>query len=176
MPTIASRSTTLGLDKEFAVAVAARNRRGDDAAHAPAFRGKERGDVVAHGAMYRRVAYDAFFDRGPRCFELRFDQRHDGRACAEERADRGQNEFQRDEAHVHRGKIRRLGELRGIERADVGLLHRYDLAARGDARVKLAGPDIDGINASCAARRQHLGKAAGRSADIETDSAGYIEM
>jgi hypothetical protein len=39
-------------------------------------------------------------------------------------------------------------------------------AARRNARVNLAGPDIDGINAPGAACRQHLGKAAGLTDDL----------
>ena len=105
-------------------------------------------------------------DRGPRGFELRLDQCDDGCTRAQELADRRQHEFQRDEAYIDRGKIRRLGKLRRIERANIGLLHRYDLAARRNARVNLAGPDIDGINAPGAACRQHLGKAAGLTDDL----------
>ena len=41
---------------------------------------------------------------------------------------------------------------------------------------KLAGADIDRVDALGAARQQHLGEAAGRGADIEADTAGDIEM
>ena len=58
-----SRSTTLGLDEEFAVAVAAGDRRRNDAADAPAEIAKKAGDVVADRGMDRGVAHDAFLDR-----------------------------------------------------------------------------------------------------------------
>ena len=50
------------LDEKFAVAVAAEDRRGNDAADAPAERRQERADVVADRCMHRRVAHDAFLD------------------------------------------------------------------------------------------------------------------
>ena len=42
--------------------------------------------------------------------------------------------------------------------------------------MKLAAPDIDGINALGAAQNQNLGKAAGRSADIDADAIRDIEL
>ena len=59
---IVSRSTTLGLDEKFAIAVAAEDRRRHDAADAPAVRGQKRGDIVADGGVDRRIAHDAFLD------------------------------------------------------------------------------------------------------------------
>ena len=42
-------------------------------------------------------------------------------------------------------------------------------------RVELAMADVDGVDAPRAARQQHIGEAAGRSADIETIEAMRIE-
>ena len=41
--------------------------------------------------------------------------------------------------------------------------------------MKLPGADVDRVNTARASRHQHLGKAAGRSADIKTDVSGGIE-
>ena len=41
--------------------------------------------------------------------------------------------------------------------------------------MQLPMPDIDRVDAPCAAREQHLGEAAGRGADIEADAASRIE-
>ena len=41
--------------------------------------------------------------------------------------------------------------------------------------MQLAAPDIDRIDAPRAAREQHVGEAAGRSADIEADAPRRIE-
>ena len=50
-------------DEEFAVAVAARDRRGDDAADVPAERRDERRDVVADRGVNERIAHDALLDQ-----------------------------------------------------------------------------------------------------------------
>ena len=52
---------------------------------------------------------------------------------------------------------------------------RHDLGPPAQARMQLAAPDIDGIDAPRAAREQHLGEAAGRGADIEADAARRID-
>ena len=68
-------SGAMRADEEFAIAVAARNRRGNDAADAPAARRDEGRDIVAHGNMNERVSHDALLDMSPAGFELRLDQR-----------------------------------------------------------------------------------------------------
>jgi hypothetical protein len=50
------RSVALRADEEFAITVAARNRRGNDAADMPAARPDEGCDIVAHGSVYSRSA------------------------------------------------------------------------------------------------------------------------
>ena len=35
--------------------------------------------------------------------------------------------------------------------------------------------DIDGVDPARPARQQHVGKAAGRGADIERDPTGYVD-
>ena len=91
------------------------------------------------------------------------------------RIERRQHQLERDEADIDRGEIRRLGETRRIERADVGLLERDDRRMAAQPRVQLTAPDIDRVDAPRTAREQHLGEAAGRGADIEADAARRIE-
>ena len=67
------------------------------------------------------------------------------------------------------------GKRRRIECANVGFLQRRDSRVRAQSRVKLPAPDIDRIDAAGAARDQHVGKAAGRGADIKADVAFRIE-
>ncbi len=43
---------------------------------------------------------------------------------------------------------------------------------RAQPRMQLAAPDVDRVDAPRAAREQHLGEAAGRGADVETDAIG----
>src|SRR5580704_4402335 len=83
---IARCSTTLGLDEEFAVAVAAEDRGGLKAADTPAERGNKGADVLADELVHRFVAHDAFLDMAPRRLELRLDQR-------DKRRPRGQQLF-----------------------------------------------------------------------------------
>ena len=66
-------------------------------------------------------------------------------------------------------------ERRGIERADIGRFQRDYALVLAQPRMKLAASDIDRVDACRAAREQHLGEAAGRGADIETDAPGQLE-
>src|ERR1700686_5213055 len=84
---ITRRSTTLRLDKKFAVAVAAGDRRRRDTADAPAARGQERADIVADRGVARGVAHDAFLDVTPAGLELRLDQREECGPRVEDFAD-----------------------------------------------------------------------------------------
>ena len=68
-----------------------------------------------------------------------------------------------------------LGKPRRIERADVGLFQRNDGRVLVQSRMQLLAPDIDRIDAPRAARQQHIGETAGRSAGIETDAARWLE-
>ena len=70
-----SCSVTRGSEQEFGIAVAAGDRRGDDAEHAPAERGDESRDVGADRGVHGGVAHDAFLDLRRAGLELRLDQR-----------------------------------------------------------------------------------------------------
>src|SRR5215471_16866499 len=91
-PIDVSFSTTFRPDEKFAVAVAARDRRGDEAAHTPALGGKECHDVIADRGVHGRIAHDALFDRLARSLELRLDERHDCGARTQKFTDRRQHE------------------------------------------------------------------------------------
>src|SRR5579863_4478309 len=172
---ITSRSTTLRLDEKFAIAVAAHDRRGDDAAHAPAARGDELCDAGADRGMQIGVAHDALLDRAASRLELRLDQRDQSGAFLEERFHGRQDQPERDETHVDAGEIRLLCKPRGIQRANVGVLDRNDSLVAAQPRVKLSAADVDRIDAPRAALKQDVRETAGRSADIETDAVLHIE-
>src|SRR5262249_36083581 len=72
---IARRSITPGPEQELAVAVATRNRRGNDAGDGPAERGHEGGDVLAYSRMDLRIAHNALLAMTATGFELRLDKR-----------------------------------------------------------------------------------------------------
>src|SRR5579862_7249073 len=85
---ITRRSTTLGLDKKFAVAVAAGDRRRHDTADAPAEPSQEGADVVADRGVDSGGAHDAFLDVAAAGLELRLDQRNERGLSFEDFADR----------------------------------------------------------------------------------------
>ena len=70
-----SCSVTRGTQQELGIAVAAFDRRGDDADNAPAERGDETRNVVANRRAHGDVSHDAFLERRAAGLELRFDQR-----------------------------------------------------------------------------------------------------
>src|SRR5947209_9574283 len=85
------------------------------------------------------------------------------------------HQLERNEADVHGGELRRLNEPRRIELANIGLFQRDDGRIPTQPTVQLSATDIDGVDLVRAVREQHLGKAAGRRADIETNIAARIE-
>src|SRR5690349_10311238 len=105
-----TRSAKARSDQELAVAVAAKNRRGDRAEHHQACFTQEARDIVTNGAMHRLIAHESFLDVRAAGFELRLDQR-DNAAAGPQKLDSGpEGEFQRDEAEVRDEKVYRLGD------------------------------------------------------------------
>src|SRR5262249_41937167 len=64
-----------GPEQKLAIAVAARNRRWNNAGDRPSQRGNKAGDVLAHSRVHLRVAHDALLEVALAGFELRLDQR-----------------------------------------------------------------------------------------------------
>src|SRR5690242_5379972 len=127
------RSAALGYDEEFAVAVAARNGRGDYSGdHTPAGHDKGR-YVLADRSMNPRIAHDASLDAASAGLELWLDQRDEGRWCLHQSERRRQNELERDEADINDHEVGPFGEPCRIEAANVGRFHRYDLRSRAQA-------------------------------------------
>src|SRR5580704_6139501 len=90
---ITRRSTTLGLDEKFAIAVAAGDRRRHDTADAPAEPGQEGFDVVADRGVDGRIAHDALLDVAAAGLELRLDQRNQRRPGFQDFAGSRHDEF-----------------------------------------------------------------------------------
>src|SRR5579864_5001180 len=127
MRVMTSRSIMAGPDEEFAIAVAARDRRGDDAENVPAERRDACRDRIADFRMNLQVAHDPLADMLSPSFELRLDQRDEPRrpVCKRERC--RQYEPQRDEAHVDDHKLRQLLKPLRRQRANIGRLERDHL-------------------------------------------------
>src|ERR1700681_777681 len=158
-------------DQEFAVSVAAGNRRFLRTDDAPALSRDKTLDVGANSLPHRLVADDAFLQMRPSCLDVRLDQHDEFRRRRAECERRGQHELQRDKAHIGDHKLDRLGYELAVERARIGALKRHDAAAVLQRRMKLAVADIDGIDEPGAALEENLAEAAGGSADIEADLA-----
>src|SRR5580698_5392484 len=175
MRSMTRRSTTLRLDEKFPVAVAASDRRRCDAVGAPAEPNQKSGDVVADRGVDGRIAHDAFLDVAAAGLELRLDQRNERCPSFEDFSDSRHDVLERDEAYIHRGKIRLFGKARRVEAADIDSLHGDDIAAAAQARMQLIAADVDGVDTLRAAQNQNFSEAPGRGADIEADAAGHVE-
>src|ERR1700681_3069218 len=106
---MSSRSVTLGTEQEFAIAVAAEDRGGDEAENAPAEGRDGVLQIFADRGMDPGIADDPLLEMGSAGFELRLDQGDEPRGRPRQRQRRRQNELERDEAHVddHKSKRRR---------------------------------------------------------------------
>src|SRR5256885_14413116 len=160
-PLMARRSIKLCPDEEFEVAVAAGNRGRKAYDIAAAERCGVGCDLSDDCLMDGRIAHDSFLDMGARCFELRLYQGEDMRGPGRNREGGGQHQLEGNEAHVDGHEIGLFGEPPGIEGADVGLLQRHDLRLAAQMRMKLAGADVDRVDAPRAAGEKHLRKSAG---------------
>src|SRR3979411_2083742 len=143
---IAKRSTMTRSDEEFAVSIAAFDRRGKSRDHVVAERRHEGGDLGADGGVKRGIAHDSLLEVASAQLELRLHQRHQIGARGREPDCGRQHMLERDEAHVDHHDIGRLHAGR-IERADIGFLERDDLRPVAQARMELAAADVDRIDA-----------------------------
>ena len=121
--------------------------------------------------MHGRVADDAAFaDLGAARLELRFHERDDVGAGAEQRRHDRQDVAERDERDVDRDDVERravAGQIAARERARVDALDHVDARIAADLPVELAVADVERDDARGAALQQHVGEAAGRGADVE---------
>src|SRR5947209_10330215 len=117
MRAMASRSITLRPEQELAIAVAAEDRGGNEIEDAPAERGDKARQRVADLGMDLRIANDALLDMLAAGFELRLDQGDESCRRPGQRQGRGQNEPERDEAHVDDHQLGRRREPARRQRA-----------------------------------------------------------
>src|ERR1700746_2185492 len=87
-------STTMGLDKEFLVAVAAADWRRDRVAHPPLQGGDEPRNVAADRSVNGSVAHDALFDVAAIGLELRLDERNKRGGRFQQPTNTGQHELE----------------------------------------------------------------------------------
>ena len=82
-----------------------------------------------------------------------------------------QNDFQRDEAHIHHGQIQWLPQLLGRHIADIGLFHNHNSGIRTDFPIQLTITHINGKDLFRSLLQQAVCKTAGRSAGVAAHEA-----
>ena len=109
-------------------------------------------------AMDRRVADDAVVGPAPAGLELGLDQRDDrGRPAPSVEATGPRTSVERDERHVDRGDVDRLGQASAAVRvAGVRPLHRDDPRVAPERLGELAAADVESVDA--ASRRAAAGR------------------
>ena len=127
-------------------------------------------------AFERRLVFNPPFDEfAPAEFELRLDEADQPRPLSGELEHMRQHQALRNEAHVQDDRLRMFTQHLGCKRAGVDSFERMDAGIRGEARIELSVPDIKGDDLRSAARKQDVGEASGRGADVEADEARRIE-
>jgi hypothetical protein len=111
--------------------------------------------------------HPAFADVPAAGLELRLDESHKPGILGGERQRRRQYRREANKARIASDHVDRLWDLDSGEIAGIQPLVNNDAWILPQFPGELAMTDVDGINARGAARQQHVGEAACRSADIE---------
>src|SRR5579883_910714 len=171
MPTV----LMMGIEEKLLVPFRAQNgafdhvREKSEFAHGP--RHPKTGGLadgrVAHDAALAHLALARL--------KLRFDQYNHLPAGTEQRHGSGQDQSDGDEADVARDQVDGLADLGEGEFARVDAFMEDDARVGAELPGKLAGADVDGMDARGAGLQEGVGEPAGRGADIEGDLAGAID-
>src|ERR1700737_4300326 len=172
MPTASAISPQI--QKEFAVALGAQDRRRDLSGNlVPALLG-ELLDLAEDPAMLFSIAHDASLPhRALPNLELRLDQRHHLARWAEQLADARQHEPQGDEGDVDHGQV--CGDWQSVQMADVDPLQDGDPWVLAKTPGQLPVADVDSDHARGAPLQQEVGKAPGRRSDVEADPSRRVD-
>src|ERR1700674_1577391 len=172
MPTASAISPQI--QKEFAVALGAQDRRRDLSGNfVPALLSKLP-ELAEDPAMLFSIAHHATLPRRPLPnLELRLTQRHPLARWAEQLADAGHDEPQGDEGDVDHGQVR--GDRQSLQMPDVDPLQHDDPWVLAKTPGKLPVADVDGDPARGPRWQKDCGKAPGRRPDIEADSSRRVD-
>ena len=132
--------------------------------------------LAKHIRVDSRIAHNALFSDPvfPR-LKLRLYKTHHLALGLQKRGDRAQNKPERDEAQVGNGDVHILGDLLMRNMADVRPLHAHNAGIGAKAPGKLTVAYIYGVDLGRAVLEQHVRKAAGGSAAVDTQGALYID-
>ena len=126
-------------------------------------------------AVDRRVADDAVIRPAAARLELRLDERHDVSPMGERGDHRREDELERDERDVDRGKRDRLGKRRRGQGARVRALHRDDARVASQRFGELPASHVESVDAGRTALQEDVGEAAGRGADVEAHEPARVD-
>src|SRR5262249_49389772 len=111
----------------------------------------------------------------PTRFELRFHERNQSAAEANDPRDGRHELAEPDERRVDNDEVDGLGEIGGREVLRVGPLAHDDARIVPKRERELAVAYIDGVDLACAARKQAISEATGRGAHVDGDNASNVE-
>ncbi len=108
-------------------------------------------------------------------FKLRLDKAYHLALRLQKRADRAQNETERNEAQIGNSNVHLLRDLFMRNIADIRPLHADDVRIGAEAPGKLTVADIDGIDLGRTALQQNVRESAGGSAAVDAHGVFHID-
>jgi hypothetical protein len=100
-------------------------------------------------------------------FELRLDQGHQEAALPQVGQQRRHHQAQGDEGDVHGHQVDFERQTAGAEIAGVDSLHHHHPGVLAQPPVELGATDVEAPRPGSRRRREHIGEATGRGADVE---------
>src|ERR1700730_11404282 len=162
------------MHQEFAVALRPQDRGGYLAGDEVSVRFGKLPELAQDPTVLFGIADHATLSHRPLAdLELGFDQGDDVTRRAEQLADTRQHQPQGDERDVDHRQVRRDGQP--IEMADVDALQHDHPWVLTKAPGQLTVADVDRDHRAGPARKQHVGKAARRRADVEAHPPRWID-
>src|SRR5687767_1333169 len=108
-------------------------------------------------------------------FELRLDE-SDERSTGKSECEGGRkHQFQRYEADIADDKVRPFRQVGSTELTGVQSFQKKDSSIIAQRGRQLSMTDVEGDHPPCTTLQQHLGKAAGGGADVETDASANVD-
>src|SRR2546428_4573232 len=165
------------MQEELMIPLRASQRRSGDAEDVPAAKHHVTRQALDRRPVMYRVADDAALpDMLPSDLELRLHQSDDFPARGEDAEHRGKDLLERDERHIDDRERGLLAEDPRVEGPRVGVFHHDDALVFAEPRVELARADVHGVYARGATLEQAVGESAGRSADVQADTSGHLDL
>ena len=170
----------MSVEEKFAVSLGSEDWRVDDFGGFSSHFGDTGSDTIDGKLMCGGVPDDAAFaDVLASGLKLRLDENNhfERRSPGTKGVDDGrQDEGSGDEGDVHGKEGNARGKISGVQIAGVGALHEghTGVAPQGVGNLSVTG--VDGEDAGGSVLEHAVGEASGRRSDIETESAGEVDI